>query len=56
MVTGEVPWWEVGLAVVLLVAAVWAMSRVAGRVFRTGMLMYGKEPSWGEVRRWIREA
>ena len=56
MVTGEVPWWEVGLAVVLLVAAVWAMSRVAGRVFRTGMLMYGKEPTWGEVRRWIGEA
>lgn len=27
-----------------------------GKVFRLGMLMYGKEPTWGEVRRWLREA
>jgi ABC-2 type transport system permease protein len=52
----EVPWWEVGLTLALLGFAVWVMSRLAGRVFRVGMLMYGKEPSWGEVRRWIREA
>lgn len=56
LVTGEVPWWEVLVAAVLLVGAVWAMIRLAGPVFRTGMLMYGKEPTWGEVRRWIREA
>jgi ABC-2 type transport system permease protein len=52
----EVPWWEVGLSLALLCLAVWAMSRIAGRVFRVGMLMYGKEPTWGEVRRWVREA
>ena len=27
----------------------------AGKVFHLGMLMYGKEPTWAEVRRWMRE-
>jgi ABC-2 type transport system permease protein len=52
----EVPWWEVGLASVLLVALGLVVRRGAGKVFRLGMLMYGKEPSWAEVRRWLREA
>jgi ABC-2 type transport system permease protein len=52
----DVPWWEGALAAVLLVAAIALVRRFAGRVFRLGMLMYGKEPSWAEVRRWLREA
>jgi ABC-2 type transport system permease protein len=52
----DVPAWEVGLSLVLLVAAVLGLRRVAGRVFEVGMLMYGKEPSWAEVRRWLRAA
>jgi hypothetical protein len=52
----EVPWWEVGLALALLIAAILGVRRLAGKVFRLGMLMYGKEPSWSEVRRWLREA
>lgn len=26
------------------------------KVFAVAMLMYGMEPSWGEMRRWIRES
>jgi ABC-2 type transport system permease protein len=44
------------LALFLLVAAIWLVRRAAGKVFRLGMLMYGKEPTWAEVRRWMREA
>ncbi len=51
----EVPAWEVALAIVLLTGAVWLLRRVAGKVFHLGMLMYGKEPAWAEVRRWMRE-
>jgi ABC-2 type transport system permease protein len=52
----DVPLWEPVLALLLLVAAIWLMRSAAGKVFRLGMLMYGKEPTWAEVRRWIREA
>jgi ABC-2 type transport system permease protein len=51
----DVPAWETALAVLLLAGAVWLMRRAAGKVFHLGMLMYGKEPTWAEVRRWIRE-
>jgi ABC-2 type transport system permease protein len=52
----DVAAWEPALALLLLAGAIWLMRRAAGKVFRLGMLMYGKEPSWAEVRRWIREA
>ena len=51
----DVPAWEVALAIVLLAGAVWLLRRAAGRIFHLGMLMYGKEPTWSEVRRWMRE-
>ncbi len=56
LVVTEVPWWELALALALLVAAVWLLRRVAGKVFGLAILMYGKEPSWREMARWVREA
>ena len=51
----DVPLWEQALSALLLVAATMGARWMAGRVFAVAMLMYGKEPSWGEVRRWVRE-
>lgn len=52
----DVPWREATLSTALLIGAILVLRRLAGRIFRLGMLMYGKEPSWAEVRRWMREA
>jgi ABC-2 type transport system permease protein len=41
---------SLGLMVVALLACVW----LAARIYRTGILMYGKKPSWSELWRWIR--
>uniref|UniRef100_A0A486XTH7 Putative ABC transporter permease n=1 Tax=Rheinheimera sp. BAL341 TaxID=1708203 RepID=A0A486XTH7_9GAMM len=48
----DVAWWQPLLSLLLLIATVWWMRRVAGRVFLRGMQLYGKEPSWGEIVRW----
>lgn len=56
MVLTEVAWWEAPLAIALLVAAIAIARRAAGTIFATAMLLYGKEPSWREVWRWVREA
>jgi ABC-2 type transport system permease protein len=56
IVLTEVPIWEIGLSLVLLLVATWFMRLLAGRIFRIGMLMYGKEPSLKELLRWINEA
>ena len=55
LVLTDVPWWEVALALALLAASIWLLRRAAGKVFALGILMYGKEPSWKETWRWVRE-
>jgi ABC-2 type transport system permease protein len=48
-----VPLWEIGLSMLILtisfIAAVW----LAGRIYRTGILMYGKKVSWSEMWKWL---
>lgn len=53
LVLGEVAGWEFPVAVLLLLAAITLMRRAAGKIFSLGILMYGKEPSWAEIRRQI---
>lgn len=44
---------ELLLSVGLLIAATIVLRIAAGKVFSAAMLMYGKEPSWREMRRWM---
>ena len=53
LVLGEVAWWEFPIAIVLLLGAITLIRRSAGKIFSLGILMYGKEPSWAEIRRQI---
>ena len=46
---------EIVLSLLLLGLAVWFLRRAAGRAFGVSMMMTGKEPSWREVWRWMRE-
>ena len=51
-----VPWIEVVGALSGVAAACAAAIWISGRVYRVGLLMYGKKPSIGELARWIRHA
>jgi ABC-2 type transport system permease protein len=44
---------EIVLSMALLIGAIWLTRRIAGRIFEVGMLLYGKEPTWREIARWI---
>jgi ABC-2 type transport system permease protein len=49
-------WWgEIALSFLVLTAGVLACIWAAAKVFRTGILMYGKRPGPREVFRWLRE-
>jgi ABC-2 type transport system permease protein len=50
----EVPVWQIVLSVLVLAASVPAMMWAAAKVFRTGMLMYGKPPTLREMVKWLR--
>jgi len=54
--TENVPWWEIALTLVILATSVVITLRFAARVFRTGLLMYGKRPTFVEIFRWMRQA
>lgn len=56
LVLTTVAMWEIALALMLLIGAVWAFRRAAGKIFGTAMLMYGKEPTFAELLRWVRQA
>jgi ABC-2 type transport system permease protein len=49
MVTTDVPAWEVGLSVALLVASAILGLFIASRIYRIGVLLYGQKPSFREV-------
>jgi ABC-2 type transport system permease protein len=49
------PLWEIGATLLLLLVSITAMTWIAGKIFRTGILMNGKKPSPKELLRWIRE-
>jgi ABC-2 type transport system permease protein len=51
---GPVPWWQVTLSISLLVVSTWLVFRGAAKVFRIGILMYGKRPTIPEIIRWAR--
>jgi len=50
----SVPAWQVGLSIALSLAAIWGLTRLAGRLYRIGVLMYGKPPKIGDIWRAIR--
>lgn len=51
-VPGTVPWWQLGLSMTILIGGFIFTSWFAGKIYRTGILMYGKKPSWKELIKW----
>lgn len=48
-----VPGWEVALSMTILVVTFVGAVWMAGRIYRTGILMYGKKVTWGEIWKWL---
>ena len=46
--------WEVAVALISVAAGSYIAVWVAARIYRTGMLMYGKRPTMRELARWLR--
>ncbi len=51
-VPGTVPYWQLFLSMFLLVAGFLFTTWLAGKIYRTGILLYGKKPSWAQMMKW----
>ena len=56
IVSQSVPFWQIGLSLLLGFGAVILLTWVAARIYRIGMLMYGKRATIPEVWRWVKQA
>ena len=50
------PLWQILLAYALTLAFIWLMVWLCARVYRIGILMYGKKPTFQEIWKWMRYA
>ncbi|HET8886772.1 MAG TPA: ABC transporter permease [Salinimicrobium sp.] len=49
-----VPWWELLISVIILVTTIWGVAWIASKIYRIGILMYGKKPSYKELYKWLK--
>ena len=52
----ETPWWHIALSIAIMVATIYGMVVLCGRIYRVGILMYGKKPTLPEILKWIKYA
>ncbi len=50
------PAWQIAASIVLMVLTIIGMIWIVGRIYRVGVLMYGKRPGLREIMKWIRYA
>jgi ABC-2 type transport system permease protein len=50
------PWWQIGLSIAVTAATIYALIVLCGRIYRIGILMYGKKPTLPEIMKWIKYA
>ncbi|GBL35788.1 uncharacterized protein YhaP [Filimonas sp.] len=49
-----VPAWQIAVSMLLLIGGFVFMTWISAKIYRTGILLYGKKASWKEVFKWIR--
>ncbi len=49
-----VPWWELAISVILLIVTNGFVLWLAAKIYRVGILMYGKKPTYKELYKWLK--
>ncbi len=49
-----VPWWQIAISMTLLFGTFLGVVWFASKIYRVGILMYGKKPSWKELYKWLK--
>jgi len=49
-----VPWWQIAISVTILFGTFIFVVWFASKIYRVGILMYGKKPTWRELYKWLK--
>ncbi len=49
-----VDWWQILISIALLFSSIWFMVLFAAKIYKIGILMYGKKPSYKEIYKWLK--
>ena len=49
-----VPWWQILISMTILFTTFFGVVWFAAKIYRVGILMYGKKPSWKELYKWLK--
>lgn len=49
-----VPFWQIGVSIVTLIITCILILWIASKIYRIGILMYGKKPTFKEIWKWLR--
>lgn len=49
-----VPWYEIAASIAIMAVTIYAILWVTSRIYRVGILMYGKKPNLPEIIRWVK--
>jgi ABC-2 type transport system permease protein len=49
-----VPWWQILISVTILFGTFFFVVWFAAKIYRVGILMYGKKPTWKELYKWLK--
>ena len=49
-----VPWWQIAISMILLFTTFLGVVWFAAKIYRVGILMYGKKPTWKELYKWLK--
>jgi ABC-type transporter permease protein len=49
-----VAWWEVAISLVILYLSFFGIIKLAAKIYRIGILMYGKKPTYKELWKWLK--
>lgn len=56
VVVQQPPMWQIGVSIAITVATIYGLLLLCSRIYRVGILMYGKRPTLPEIVKWIRYA
>ncbi|SCY16516.1 ABC-2 type transport system permease protein [Nonlabens sp. Hel1_33_55] len=51
---GEIAWWQLAISILLLYTSIIFVAYLAAKIYRIGILMYGKKTNWKELYKWLK--